>query len=81
MTWLAENARQCKDVTDMLPGLRDAKNAVKQAKKGRGSSSSSGTKVTVTTGKLIGLAKVVAHSTRPIPEEVIAVIKEVIQGR
>ena len=81
VTWLTENARQCKDVTDMLPGLRDAKNAVKQAKKGRGSSSSSGTKVTLTTAKLIGLAEVVAHSTRPIPEEVIVVIKEVIEGR
>ncbi|KAF2774330.1 hypothetical protein EJ03DRAFT_4996 [Teratosphaeria nubilosa] len=80
--WLATEAQKCggSNISKLLPTLRDAKEAVRKAKKGRGADRSA-TTVLVRVADLITLAKIVASSKLPIPHSIISMTKDVIAGR
>lgn len=83
VNWLADTARHCRDVTDILPSLRAAKNASKQAKKNkkRNDADDSQMQVKVSAASLLQLAEIVANANVPIPKGIITVAQDVIEGR
>ncbi|KAK5127822.1 hypothetical protein LTR85_004938 [Meristemomyces frigidus] len=81
VTWLSNTARQRRDVSEILPSLRTAKNASKQAKKKNSGIRVADTTVSVSTASLVKLAEIVAETVKDITREMNAIPKDVITGR
>ena len=83
VNWLANTARRHRDVTDLLPTLRTSRNAIKQtkAKRKKAQAHQEEVKVVVTTRSLLQLAEVVAGSSVAIPQYILIIARDVIDGR
>lgn len=82
--WLASTARSCRDISGVLPSIKGAKDALKRAKKLRGTAGNTAgddTTVIVSAANLITLAQIVAKSNVLIPRSILLVAQEVISGR
>ena len=79
-TWLSNSARHCQDITTILPSLRAANNASKQAKKNK-TISPSATEGKVTTAQLVKLAEIVVSRSVTISEDILGTLKDVIAAR
>lgn len=80
VTWLAQTARRARDVTSILPSLKPANDAAKQAKRAK-SGPTSDTNVKITTTQLLSLAQVIVDAALPISDEILRTIRIVITGR
>lgn len=78
--WLAQTARKSRDVTNILPSLRLANRAAKQAKN-KTTIAEAETKIKVTTSQMLSLAQVIVDAALPVPEEILGILRVVIQAR
>ena len=82
MNWLVNTADRRHDVTNILPFLKETRTSAGPAEASRKEAQTNGNgKVVVGTADLLSLAEVVADSTIPIPQEILAVAKDVIVER
>ena len=79
--WLANAARSCKDVSTIVPSLRAARNAAKQAKRKQKQTAPLDTKVTLTTSQLLSLTQIVVEAAVSIPADIIRTTQAVISSR
>jgi hypothetical protein len=79
--WLVTTASQHRDLSDTLPTLHAARNAIRQAKKKKSGVEYSDCEVQVSTQALVKLASIIAHSAKEIPQDIITVARDVIRGR
>ena len=81
VTWLAHTARSIQDVSSMLPSLKAAHNAARQAKRKHKDIPNPDTSVKVTTAQLVSLVKIITCASSSIPDEVLRTLRTVIDGR
>lgn len=85
VNWLANAARGCQDVSNIVPSLRAARDAAKQVKQAKKKQKSSvapaDTKVTLTTSQLLSLAQIVVKAAQVVPEAILQTVKDVIAER
>lgn len=82
VNWLANTARDCEDVSAIVPSIRAARDAAKQSKrKQKRVEAPVDTKVMLTASQLVSLARVVAKAAVKIPDDIVRTTKAVIAGR
>ena len=82
VNWLANTARKCIDITDIIPAMMPSKTASKQAKsKRKNAAASEQSKILLSTADLLKLTEIVAYSTVAVPENILTVARDVIAGR
>lgn len=78
--FLAQTARKARDVTQILPSLKAANTAAKQAQSNKRATPPDST-IHITTNQLLSLAQVIVDAALPIPDEILRTIRTVIEGR
>lgn len=81
LNWLVTTAQASRDVSGILPSLRELNTAAKQATQRSQTNQTAPAKIAVSTAQMLQLAEIIVATSASVPEDIMRTTKAVIAGR